>query len=181
MADESTAGTIRIIMYADTSWRARSRAEHVVRALKHIEAGVLNVGYADAGPPDGRAVVLLHGWPYDIHSFVDVGPMLTTRGYRVIIPYLRGYGSTTFLSSETQRNGQQSALAFDALALMDALQLERAIVAGFDWGARTGDILAAVWPERCKALISVSGYLIGSQQAGKMPLAPTAEYQWWYQ
>ena len=149
--------------------------------LKHIEAGVLNVAYVDAGPADGRAVVLQHGWPYDIHSFIDVAPMLTERGYRVIIPYVRGYGSTTFLSNETQRNGQQSVLALDTLALMDALQVERAILGGFDWGARTCDIVAAVWPERCKALVSVSGYLIGSQQAGRTPLRPTAEYQWWYQ
>jgi pimeloyl-ACP methyl ester carboxylesterase len=150
-------------------------------SLKQIDAGVLNVAYVDMGPADGRPVVLLHGWPYDIYSFVDVAPVLAARGYRVIIPYLRGYGSTTFLSSETPRNGQQSALAFDALALMDALHVERAVVAGFDWGARTADIVAAVWPERCTGLVSVSGYLIGSQQAGGTPLPPAAEYQWWYQ
>jgi pimeloyl-ACP methyl ester carboxylesterase len=149
--------------------------------LKQVDAGVLNIGYAEAGPADGPAVILLHGWPYDIHSFVDVAPLLTAAGYRVIVPYLRGYGSTRFLSSETVRNGQQSVVAVDIIALMDALKIEKAIRAGFDWGARTADIIAALWPERCKALVSVSGYLIGSQEAGKMPLPPKAELQWWYQ
>jgi len=149
--------------------------------LKHINAGELNVGYAEAGPADGPPILLLHGWPYDIYSFVDVAPMLASKGYRVIVPYLRGYGSTTFLSSDTFRNGQQSVVALDAIALMDALKIEKAIVAGFDWGARTADIMAALWPERCKALVSVSGYLIGSQAAGKTPLPPGAEFQWWYQ
>jgi pimeloyl-ACP methyl ester carboxylesterase len=149
--------------------------------LKQIDAGVLNVGYAEAGPANGPAVILLHGWPYDIHSFVDVAPLLAKVGYRVIVPYLRGYGTTRFLSSETLRNGQQSALAVDTIALMDALQIKRAILAGFDWGARTANIVAALWPERCKAMVSVSGYLIGSQEAGKMPLPPKAELEWWYQ
>ena len=149
--------------------------------LKQIEAGVLNVGYAEAGPADGPAVLLLHGWPYDIHAFVDVAPWLASAGYRVIVPYVRGYGTTRFLSSETVRNGQPSAIAVDTIALMDALKIERATLAGFDWGARTADIIAALWPERCKALVSVSGYLIGSQEAGKMPLPPKAELQWWYQ
>jgi pimeloyl-ACP methyl ester carboxylesterase len=149
--------------------------------LKQIEAGLLNVGYAEAGPADGRPVLLLHGWPYDIHSFVDVAPLLASKGYRVVIPYLRGYGTTSFLSSDTFRNGQQSAVALDIIALMDALKIPKAIVAGFDWGARTADIMAALWPERCKAIVSVSGYLIGSQEAGKMPLPPAAEFQWWYQ
>jgi pimeloyl-ACP methyl ester carboxylesterase len=149
--------------------------------LKQINAGVLNVGYAEAGPGDGPAVILLHGWPYDIHSFVDVAPLLASAGYRVIVPYLRGYGSTRFLSGETVRNGQPSALALDVVALMDALKIEKATLAGFDWGARTADIVAVLWPERCKALVSVSGYLIGSQDAGKMPLPPKAELQWWYQ
>jgi len=149
--------------------------------LKQINAGALNVGYAEAGPADGPAVILLHGWPYDIHSFVDVAPLLASAGYRVIIPYLRGYGTTRFLSSETFRNGQPSALAVDIVALMDALKIEKPILAGFDWGARTADIIAALWPERCKALVSVSGYLIGSQEAGKMPLPPKAELEWWYQ
>lgn len=149
--------------------------------LQQIDAGVLNVGYAEAGPADGRAVILLHGWPYDIHSYVEVAPLLASKGYRVIVPYLRGYGTTRFLSSETLRNGQQSALALDAVALLDALKIEQAIVAGCDWGARTADILAALWPERCKGLVSVSGYLIGSPEANKMPLPPKAELQWWYQ
>ncbi len=150
-------------------------------SLKRIDAGVLNVGYAEAGPSDGPAVMLLHGWPYDIHSYVDVAPRLAQAGYRVIVPYLRGYGTTRFLSSETLRNGQQSVLAVDIIALMDALKMSKAILGGFDWGARTADIIAALWPQRCKALVSVSGYLIGSQQAGKVPLPPQAELQWWYQ
>jgi pimeloyl-ACP methyl ester carboxylesterase len=150
-------------------------------ALKQIDAGDLHVGYAEAGPTDGPAVMLLHGWPYDIHSYVDVAPRLAQADYRVIVPYLRGYGTTRFLSSDTLRNGQQSVLAVDIIALMDALQMSRAILAGFDWGARTANIIAALWPERCKGLVSVSGYLIGSQQAGQVPLSPPAELQWWYQ
>ena len=149
--------------------------------LKQLDAGVLNVGYAEAGPAGGPVVMLLHGWPYDIHSFTDVIPLLTSAGYRSIIPYLRGYGTTRFLSDETMRNGQQSAFAVDAIALLDALKIKKAIIAGFDWGARTACIIAALWPERCNALVSVSGYLIGNQQLGKMPLSPTAELQWWYQ
>ncbi len=150
-------------------------------SLKQIDASVLNIGYAEAGPADGPVVLLLHGWPYDIHSYVDVAPMLASAGYRVIVPYLRGYGTTRFLSSETVRNGQPSVVALDITALMDALKIEKATIAGFDWGARTANIIAALWPERCKALVSVSGYLIGSQQAGKEPLPPKAELQWWYQ
>ncbi len=149
--------------------------------LKQINAGVLNVAYAEAGPADGPPVILLHGWPYDIHSFVDVTPMLASAGYRVLVPYLRGYGATRFLSSDTVRNGQPSALAVDVIAFMDALKIDRALLAGFDWGARTANIVAALWPERVKALVAVSGYLIGSQQAGRMPLPPKAELEWWYQ
>jgi pimeloyl-ACP methyl ester carboxylesterase len=149
--------------------------------LKQVDAGVLNVGYAEAGPTDGPAVVLLHGWPYDIHSYVEVIPLLAAAGYRAIVPYLRGFGTTRFLSDATFRNGEQAALAVDVIALMDALEIERAILAGFDWGARTADIVAALWPERCTGLVSVSGYLIGSQEAGKLPLPPAAELQWWYQ
>jgi len=149
--------------------------------LKHIDAGVLNVAYAEAGPADGAPVILLHGWPYDIYSFADVAPLLASAGYRVLIPYLRGYGATRFLSSETLRNGQPSALAVDLVAFMDALKIEKSILAGYDWGARTAGIAAALWPERTKALVSVSGYLIGSQEAGKMPLPPKAELEWWYQ
>ena len=150
-------------------------------SLKQINAGLLNVGYAEAGPADGKPVILLHGWPYDIYAFVDVAPILASAGYRVIIPFLRGYGTTTFLSDTTMRNGQPSAVAEDIVALMDALKIEKATLAGFDWGARTADIIAALWPERCTALVSVSGYLIGSQATGKMPLPPQAELQWWYQ
>jgi pimeloyl-ACP methyl ester carboxylesterase len=149
--------------------------------LKQIDAGDLNVGYAEAGPADGPAVVLLHGWPYDIYTYVDVAPLLAAEGYRVVIPYLRGYGATRFLSDETFRNGQPAALAVDATAFLDALEIDQAIVAGCDWGARTADIVAALWPGRCKGLVSVSGYLIGSQEANKRPLPPEAELQWWYQ
>ncbi|HWS87693.1 MAG TPA: alpha/beta hydrolase [Pyrinomonadaceae bacterium] len=150
-------------------------------ALKQIEAGVLSVGYAEAGPAGGPAVVLLHGWPYDIHTYSEVSPLLASKGYRVIVPYLRGYGATRFLSDETARNGQQSALAVDVIALMDALKIEKAVVGGCDWGARTACIVAALWPERCKALVSVSGYLIGSREANRTPLPPKAEHEWWYQ
>ena len=150
-------------------------------SLKQIDAGVLNVGYAEAGPASRPVVILLHGWPYDIYSYVDVAPLLASSGYRVIIPYLRGYGTTRFLSSDTFRNGQPSAVAVDTIALMDALKIENAILAGFDWGARTANIVAALWPARCKALVSVSGYLTGSQESGKTPLPPKAELEWWYQ
>jgi len=141
----------------------------------------LNVGYAEVGPATGRPVILLHGWPYDIHSYAEVAPLLSAKGYRVIVPYLRGYGSTSFLSSETVRNAQQSALAVDSIALMDALKIDKAIIGGFDWGARTANIMAALWPQRCKAMVSVSGYLIGSQAANRAPLPPKAELDWWYQ
>jgi pimeloyl-ACP methyl ester carboxylesterase len=150
-------------------------------SLKQIDAGLLNVGYAEAGPGTGPAVILLHGWPYDIHSYADVAPLLASAGYRVIVPYLRGYGTTRFLSSDTFRNGQPSVVAVDIIAFMDALKIQKPILAGFDWGARTANIIAALWPERCKAMVSVSGYLIGSQESGKMPLPPKAELEWWYQ
>jgi pimeloyl-ACP methyl ester carboxylesterase len=150
-------------------------------ALKQIDAGDLDVGYAEAGPADGPAVALLHGWPYDIHSYAEVTPLLASAGYRVIVPYLRGYGTTRFLKDATLRNGQQAALAVDATALMDALGIDQAIVAGFDWGARTANVVAALWPERCKAIVSVSGYLIGNQEVNKAPLPPPAERAWWYQ
>jgi pimeloyl-ACP methyl ester carboxylesterase len=149
--------------------------------LKQIEAGLLNVGYAEAGPAGGSPVILLHGWPYDIHSYVDVAPALASAGYRVIVPHLRGYGSTRFLSNDTFRNGQPSVVALDAIALMDALKIQKATFGGFDWGARTANIVAALWPERCNAMVSVSGYLIGSQESGRMPLPPKAELEWWYQ
>ena len=149
--------------------------------LKQINAGLLNVGYAEVGPTDGPAVILLHGWPYDIHSFVEVAPPLAAQGYRVIIPYVRGYGSTQFLSPDTPRNGQQAAVAVDVIDLMDALKIEKATLAGFDWGARSANIVAALWPERCKALVTVSGYAVPNRQANKGPLPPAAELQWWYQ
>jgi len=147
-------------------------------ALKQVDAGVLSVGYAEAGPPRGPVVILLHGWPYDIHSFVDVAPLLGSAGYRVIVPHLRGYGTTRFLSSEAFRDGQPSAMAADIIALMDAIEIRQAILGGFDWEARTADIVAALWPERCKALVAVSGYLIGNQEAGRIPLPPKAELEW---
>jgi len=156
-------------------------AESSFGPLKQINAGLLRVGYAEAGPAKGAPVILLHGWPYDIHMYVDVAPLLAASGYRVIVPYLRGYGTTRFLSGETPRNGQQAALAVDIIALMDALKIESAVLGGCDWGARTACIMAALWPERCKALVSVSGYLIGSQEANRMPLPPKAELEWWYQ
>jgi pimeloyl-ACP methyl ester carboxylesterase len=169
--------------------KARSAALASVRrgantsfaALKQVDAGLLNVGYAEAGPANGPVVILLHGWPYDIYSFVDVAPALAAEGFRVIVPYLRGYGTTRFLSDATFRSGQPVAVASDIIALMDALKIEKATLAGFDWGARTANIMAVLWPERCRAQVSVSGYLIGSQATGKMPLPPQAELQWWYQ
>jgi pimeloyl-ACP methyl ester carboxylesterase len=148
---------------------------------KQVEAGVLKVGYIETGPADGAVVLLLHGWPYDVHTYAKVAPRLGSAGYRVIVPYLRGYGSTRFLSATTLRNGQPSAIAVDMIAMMDALRIEHAVVGGCDWGARTANIMAALWPERCRGLVSVSGYLIGSQQAGKVPLPPEAEHDWWYQ
>jgi pimeloyl-ACP methyl ester carboxylesterase len=149
--------------------------------LKQIAAGVLDVGYVDVGPPEGQSVVLLHGWPYDIHSYAEAARALQAASYRVIVPYLRGYGTTRFLSNDTMRNGEQAALARDVIDLMDALSIESAIIAGFDWGARSANVVAALWPERCNAMVSVSGYLIGSQAANKAPLVPPAELSWWYQ
>jgi pimeloyl-ACP methyl ester carboxylesterase len=149
--------------------------------VKQIEAGVLNTGYVEAGPADGPAVILLHGWPYDVHSYADVTPALASAGYRVIVPFARGYGTTRFLSDGTPRNGQQAALAVDVIALMDGLEIKQAILAGFDWGGRSADVIAALWPDRCQALVSVSGYLIGSQAANEAPLPPQAEHAWWYQ
>ncbi len=149
--------------------------------VKQIEAGVLDVGYVDVGPSGGQPVVLLHGWPYDIRSYAEVAPALASQGYRVVVPFLRGFGTTRFLSNDAMRNAQQSAVAVDTTSLMDALGLESAIIAGFDWGARTANIVAALWPERCKAMVSVSGYLIGSPEANKSPLPPEAELAWWYQ
>ncbi|AEH88841.1 alpha/beta hydrolase fold protein [Mesorhizobium opportunistum WSM2075] len=160
---------------------ATKAAQELLGSLRQIDAGMLNVGYADMGSRTAAPVVLLHGWPYDIQTYAGVAPLLVSKGYRVIVPYLRGYGTTRFLSDNTMRNGQQSAVALDVVALMDALGIERAIIAGCDWGARTANIVAALWPERCKAMVSVSGYLIGSQQAGRQPLPPSAELQWWYQ
>jgi pimeloyl-ACP methyl ester carboxylesterase len=152
-----------------------------VGPLSQVDAGLLKVGYADIGPADGRVAVLLHGWPYDINSYVEVAPLLAAAGYRVVVPYLRGFGTTRFLWEASVRNGEQAALALDVIALLDALRIERAVLAGFDWGARTADIVAALWPQRCTGLVSVSGYLIGSQEAGRLPLPPPAELQWWYQ
>ena len=150
-------------------------------SLKQIDAGLLNIGYAEDGPPEGKPVVLLHGWPYDIHSYVDVAPALAAKGYRVIVPFLRGHGTTTFRSADTVRNGQQSVVALDIIALMGALNIPKAVIGGFDWGSRTAAIIAALWPERCKALVAVSGYLITNLQANLKPLPPKAEYGWWYQ
>jgi pimeloyl-ACP methyl ester carboxylesterase len=164
-----------------TSALASEASDTFTAELRQIDAGVLNVGYVDAGPADGPAVVLLHGWPYDIHSYIDVVPVLAAAGQRVLVPYLRGYGTTRFLSDDTSRNGEQAALAYDVIDFLDALGVDRAIVAGFDWGARSADIVAALWPERCDGLVSVSGYLIGSRTANEKPLPPAAELAWWYQ
>jgi len=166
---------------AETKGMSNLPANDSFGPIKQIDAGLLNVGYAEAGPANGRPVILLHGWPYDIYSFVDVAPLLAAKGYRVIVPYLRGYGTTSFLSKDTSRNGQQSVVSVDVINLMDALKIEKAVLGGFDWGARTANIVAALWPERTKALVSVSGYLIGSQAANRAPLPPKAELDWWYQ
>ena len=180
----ATAITLAATQFANTAIgqpRTAGGANSGFGPLKQIDAGVLSNGYAEAGPAAGTPVVLLHGWPYDIHSFIDVVPLLASAGYRVIVPYLRGYGTTRFLSNETVRNAQQSAVALDIIALMDALKIDKAVVGGFDWGARTVSILAALWPERCKAMVSVSGYLITSLKANLSPLPPAAELGWWYQ
>jgi pimeloyl-ACP methyl ester carboxylesterase len=174
---------------AATSWITADPAQAQGRSaelasfgpLKQIDAGVLNIGYAERGAATGRPVVLLHGWPYDIHSYLDVAPLLSDKGFRVIVPYLRGYGTTRFLSPATPRNGQPAALAEDVTALLDALRIEKAIIGGCDWGARTANVVAALRPERVKAMVSVSGYLIGGQEANRKPLPPQAELQWWYQ
>ena len=175
------ATELALIGSADAHSARTNRPGASFGPIKQIDAGLLNIGYAEAGPSNGSAVILLHGWPYDIHSYVDVAPLLAAKGYRVIVPYLRGYGTTRFLSGDTVRNGQPSVVAVDTVALMDALKIDKAIIAGFDWGARTANIIGALWPERCKAMVSVSGYLIGNQQSGKTPLPPNAEFQWWYQ
>jgi pimeloyl-ACP methyl ester carboxylesterase len=176
-------GNAGILKAAQTKTKATLNGAqlHTFDKIKQVKAGVLDVGYAELGPENGRTVILLHGWPYDIHSFAVSADILAKKGFRVIVPHLRGHGSTTFLSSESPRNGQQSALALDVIALMDALKINKAIIGGFDWGARTACIVAALWPERCEALVSVSGYLIGSQKANEMPLSPKAEQAWWYQ
>jgi pimeloyl-ACP methyl ester carboxylesterase len=180
------AATAMTITAADFPWAGAAdapsgEAKSAFAPLKQVNAGLLNVGYAESGPVGGPPVILLHGWPYDIYSFVDVAPLLASAGYRVIVPYVRGYGTTRFLSPDAFRNGQPSALAADITALMDALNIKKAILAGFDWGARTANIVGVLWPERCKAMVSVSGYLIGNQEAGKLPLPPKDELQWWYQ
>ena len=181
VAGVGSATTLASVMGHQLTPPAKSSTNAGFASLKQIDAGVLSVAYADLGPTSGPPVLLLHGWPYDIHSYREVAPSLAAKGYRVIVPYLRGYGATRFLSPQTPRNGEQAALAADLTALLDALKIEKAIIAGFDWGGRSADIVAALWPERCKALVSVSGYLIGSQDAGKLPLPPSAELQWWYQ
>jgi pimeloyl-ACP methyl ester carboxylesterase len=175
LANAQSAGNTR---YAKAKASASAASFETIR---QINAGALSIGYAEAGPSNGPVVILLHGWPYDIYSFAEVAPLLAAAGYRVIVPYLRGYGPTRFLSAETPRNGQQAVIAVDIIALMDALKIEKAVLGGFDWGARTVNIIAALWPERCKAMVSVSGYLIGSQAANRAPLPPKAELAWWYQ
>ena len=180
-AAATSVATAELIGSARAQSATSSSVTTSFTAVKQIDAGLLNLGYAEAGPANGPPVLLLHGWPYDIYSFVDVAPLLASAGYRVIAPYLRGYGSTRFLSNETFRNGQPTAVALDIIALMDALKIERATLAGFDWGARTANIIGVLWPERCKAMVSVSGYLVGTPEANKSPLPPQAEFEWWYQ
>jgi pimeloyl-ACP methyl ester carboxylesterase len=184
----SVAAAKFVALGSGESGRTKASSANIIKPLnpsfgplKQLDAGLLKVGYAEAGPGNGRPVILLHGWPYDIHTYVDVVPLLAAKGYRVFVPYLRGYGTTQFLSTATVRNGQPSALASDIVAFMDALKIDKAIIGGCDWGARTANIIAALWPERCKAMVSVSGYLISSQALGRMPLPPSAELQWWYQ
>ena len=181
LADFAFGGLAHAQSADDAQGNTRTGSGVSFGPLKQVNAGLLNVGYAEAGPKHGPVVFLLHGWPYDIYSYVEVAPMLAAAGYRVIVPYLRGYGTTRFLSDGTFRSGQPAAIAADIVAVMDALKIERATLAGFDWGARTANIIAAAYPERCQAMVSVSGYLISGQEAGKMPLPPSAELQWWYQ
>lgn len=181
LADLGFGNLARAQSAPDASTAKRAAGVASLGAIHQIDAGVLNVGYADLGPKKGPVVFLLHGWPYDIYSYAEVAPLLVAAGYRVIVPYLRGYGSTTFRAADTVRNGQQAVTAVDIVALMDALKIDRAVFGGYDWGARTADIIAALWPQRVKALVSVSGYLIGSQEANRKPLPPQAEFQWWYQ
>lgn len=177
----ATAAGVSLSGAASSSAETGSKGVRSFAPLNHVDAGSLRVGYAEAGPPDGPPVILLHGWPYDIHTYANVAPLLAADGFRVLVPYLRGYGPTRFLSADTPRNGQQSALAMDAIALMDALGIGHAVIGGCDWGARTANIMAALWPERCRAMVSVSGYLIGSRQGNSQPLPPKAELAWWYQ
>lgn len=177
----AAGATVAGLASAPTASADRPTGHTSFRSIKQVDAGVLNIGYAEDGPADGPPVILLHGWPYDIHSYVDVAPILADRGFRVIVPYLRGYGSTTFLSDAEVRNGQQAAIASDVIALMDALNIQRAVIGGFDWGARSADVVAALWPDRCKALVAVSGYIIVNLAANLLPLPPKAEYGWWYQ
>ncbi len=181
MAMTFAAAQLRTFASADAQSNGGEGTHTSFSSLKQINAGLLNVGYAEAGPADGQVVILLHGWPYDIHSYVDVAPILASAGYRVIVPYLRGYGSTRFLSSSTLRNGEQAPVALDIIALMDALKIKKAILGGFDWGSRTVAIIAALWPERCKGLVAVSGYLITNRKLTALPLPPKAELGWWYQ
>jgi pimeloyl-ACP methyl ester carboxylesterase len=181
MANAQTANTATAAPATINADTGKVDASTAFGPLKHVNAGLLNVAYAEVGPADGPVVILLHGWPYDIYSYADVAPMLAAKGYRVLIPYARGYGDTHFLSAKTLRNGEPAALAQDVIDFMDALKIKQAVFGGYDWGARTADIVSALWPERVKALVSVSGYLIGNQEAGKNPLPPKAELQWWYQ
>ena len=181
LADLAFGGLAHAQSAGGTEGNTRTGSGVSFGPIKQIDAGLLNVGYAEAGPKNGPVVFLLHGWPYDIYSYVEVAPLLAAAGYRVIVPYLRGFGTTRFLLADTMRNGQQAVTAVDIVALMDALKIDQAVFGGYDWGARTADIIAALWPERVKGLVSVSGYLIGSQEANRKPLPPAAELQWWYQ
>lgn len=177
----ATIAGAQLLVIGRTAAFASPSGANTFGALKQVSAGVLDFGYAEAGPADGPPVILLHGWPYDIRSFVEVAPLLASEGYRVIVPHLRGHGTTRFLSDDTVRNAQQSAIALDIVALMDKLRIEKAILAGYDWGARTANIVATLWPERCRAMVSVNGYLINNLERNKLPLPPQVEHGWWYQ
>lgn len=164
-----------------TSTLARVLSTQRLEPLRHVDAGVLNIAYYEAGPADGPVVMLMHGFPYDIHSFVDVAPMLAAQGCRVIVPYLRGYGPTRFLDPATPRSGEQAAMGADLMALADALDVKRVVFAGYDWGGRAACVAAALWPDRCIGLVSVNSYLIQNIAKAMVPLKPQHEVPLWYQ
>jgi len=160
---------------------SRASSSKLLEPIRRVEAGVLDIAYHEAGPADGPVAMLLHGYPYDIHSYVDVAPQLAAKGVRAIVPYLRGYGATRFRDAATPRSGEQAAIGADLIALMDALGIRRAVFAGYDWGGRAACVGAALWPERCAGLVSVNGYLIQDIAKALLPAAPDREVAFWYQ